>query len=163
MSDQSQPFGSGSAQGSAGNTDIVTALQGIIRQITAGNTDLQELNDTFDTQFTALATAIAAQTTALNTQLAALTAAILAVFPTAVFTGSFTLGAAATTVVNNGHVLSSSVIIPFPTNASAATLMGSAKALYISAKSAGVSFTVATASAGAAAGTETFSYLIVNL
>ena len=94
---------------------------------------------------------------------AALTAAILAVFPTAVFTGSFTLGAAATTVVANGHVLSSSIIICFPTNAAAGTLMGSAKSLYISAKSAGVSFTVATASAGAAAGTETLSYVILNL
>lgn len=127
-------------QGSTSNTDIVIALQGIIRQITAGNTALA----------------------AVTTQLAAQTAAILAVFPARIFTGSFTLGAAATTVVNNGNVLSTSIIILFPTNAAAGTLQGSAKSLYISAKSAGVSFTVATASAAAAAGTETFSYLIVN-
>lgn len=131
-------------QGSAGNTDIVTALQGIIRQLTAGNTDLQEMN------------------AALTAQLAAIAAALLAVFPATIFTGSFTLGAAATTVVNNGNVLTTSIIIPFPTNASAGTLMGSTKSLYISAKSAGVSFTVATASAVAAAGTETFAYVIVN-
>lgn len=134
--------GPGPQQGSSSSTDVVTALQGIIRQITAGNAALK---------------------TDITGQLAALVAAVLAVFPTAVFTGSFTLGAAAATVVNNGHVTASSVIIPFPTNASAGTLMGSAKSLYISAKSAGVSFTVATASAGAAAGTENFSYVIVNL
>lgn len=152
--------GTGAQQGSSSSTDVVTALQGIIRQITAGNANLKSV----DTDVTgAIEAQTTAQVAAFNTQLTALIAAILAVFPTAIFTGSFTLGAAATTVVNNGHVLSSSIIIPFPTNASAATLMGSAKSLYISAKSAGVSFTVATASAGAAAGTETFSYVLVNL
>jgi hypothetical protein len=39
-------------------------------------------------------------------------------------------------------------------------LQGSAKALYISAIVAGTSFTVATASAANAAGTETFNYTI---
>ncbi len=147
-------------QGSAGNTDIVTQLQGIIRQITAGNAALKtDITGAIDAETTALE----AQTTAVVAQLAALVAAVLAVFPTAVFTGSFTLGAAATTTVNNGHVTASSIIIPFPTNAAAGTLMGSAKSLYISARVVGVSFTVATASAGAAAGTETFSYIIVNL
>lgn len=180
------------AQGAASIGDVTTALQGIIRQITAGNAAIAALNTDFDTNFSALTiaigvqttalntqlgamttaqaaalaaqtAAIAAQTTALNTQLAALTAAVLAVFPPAVFTGSFTLGAAATTVVNNGHVLSSSIIILFPTNAAAGNLMGSALSLYISAKSTGVSFTVATASGAAAVGSETFSYVICNL
>lgn len=158
MSDtyQSQP----PAQGSAGNTDIVTALQGIIRQLTAGNIDLQSV----DTDVTgAIDAQTTAQVAAFNTQLAALIAAITAVFPAKIFSGSFTLGAAAMTVVNDGHVLSSSIIVLSPTNAAAGTLMGSAKSLYISAKSAGVSFTVATASAAAAAGTENFSYVIVNL
>ena len=74
--------------------------------------------------------------------------------------GSFTLSAAATTVVTNANVTSTSKIILVPTNAAAATLMGSAKALYISARTAGTSFTVATANAVAAAGTETFDYWI---
>ena len=161
----SDPYstGTGAQQGSSSSTDIVSTLQGIIRQITAGNAAITSVDTDVTAAIEAQTTAQGTQSASLITELATITAAILAVFPTAVFTGSFTLGAAATTVVNNGHVTASSVIIPFPTNASAGTLMGSAKSLYISAKSAGVSFTVATASAGAAAGTETFSYVIVNL
>lgn len=142
-------------QGSSSSTDIVTALQGLIRQITAGNATLKTVDASIDAQTTA-------QVAAFNTQLTALIAAITAVFPAKIFTGSFTLGAAATTVVNDGNVLTTSVIIPFATNASAATLMGSNKSLYISAKAVGVSFTVATASAAAAAGTETLSYVLIN-
>jgi hypothetical protein len=123
--------GTGAQQGSSSNTDLVTTLQGIIRQITAG-----------------------------NTQLATLTAAILSVFPR--ITGSFTLAAAATTVVAQTGVNATSKILLSPTNAAAATLMGSTKSLYISAKTVGASFTVATASGVAAAGTETFDYVIVN-
>ena len=74
--------------------------------------------------------------------------------------GSFTLGAAATTVVANVDVTATCTILLTPTNAAAATLQGSAKCLYISARTAGASFTVATASAAAAAGTETFNYRI---
>lgn len=74
--------------------------------------------------------------------------------------GTFTLAAAATTTVNQAAVQSNSNISLTSTNAAAGTLMGSAKALYISAISPGVSFTVATANAAAAAGTETFSYTI---
>lgn len=122
-------------QGSAGGTDTITALQGIIRQITAGN---------------------AANITAIQ----AITAALLAIFPRV--TGSFTLSAAATTVVTQTGITATSIILLVPTNASAATLMGSAKSLYISARAVGASFTVATASAGAAAGTETLSYVCVN-
>jgi hypothetical protein len=151
MSDQYQPLN----QGSSSSTDLVTALQGITRQITAGNAALAAVDTAIEAQTTA-------QVAAFNTQLTALIAAITAAFPPRIFTGSFTLGAAATTVVTDANVLSSSIIVAFPTNAAAGTLMGSAKSLYISAKSAGVSFTVATASAAAAAGTETFSYVIVN-
>lgn len=74
--------------------------------------------------------------------------------------GSFTLGAAALTTVNNANVLAGSRIILTPTNAVAAALMGSAKALYVSARTAGTSFGVTTANAAAAAGTETFDYWI---
>jgi parallel beta-helix repeat protein len=73
--------------------------------------------------------------------------------------GSFTLGAVVSTVVNNANVRSGSKIQLVPTNAAAATLMGSAKALYIT-RTPGTSFTVSTANAVAAAGTETFEYTI---
>lgn len=75
-------------------------------------------------------------------------------------TGSFTLAAAVTTTVNNANILATSRILLVPTNAAAATLMGSAKALYVSARTAATSFAVSTASAVAAAGTETFDYWI---
>lgn len=80
------------------------------------------------------------------------------VFPRTV--GTFTLAAAATTTITQPAVQSNSIIVPLPTNAAAATLMGGTKSLYVSAKVAGTSFTVATASGVAAAGTETFQYLI---
>jgi hypothetical protein len=74
--------------------------------------------------------------------------------------GSITLGAAASTVVNNACVTATCKIILTPTNAAAATLMGSTKSLYVSARSAATSFTVHTADGTNAAGTETFDYLI---
>ena len=76
--------------------------------------------------------------------------------------GSFTLDAAATKTVNNSAVMGSSIIIAFPTNAAAATLMNGIKSLYLSAKTAGVSFEVATANGTNAVGTEIFNYLIFN-
>ena len=74
--------------------------------------------------------------------------------------GSFTMANAATTVVLQPAVAANSDISWTPTNAAAGTLEGSAKKLYRSAISPGISFTVATASGVAAAGTETFSYTI---
>lgn len=76
--------------------------------------------------------------------------------------GTFTLAAAATTTVSEPSVASDSFIELRPTNAAAATLMGSNKALYVSAIVAGTSFTVATASGAGAVGTETFAYFIVS-
>lgn len=110
------------SQATAGATDAVTQLQGIVRQL----------------------------------------AAWVAAFKGRATYGTFTLAAAATTVVTEPATQSNSFINITATNASAATLMGSAKSLYISAKTPGASFTVATASAVAAAGTETFSYSIVT-
>src|SRR4051812_20729057 len=108
MSDQYQPLN----QGSSSSTDLVTALQGITRQITAGNAALAAVDTAIEAQTTA-------QVAAFNTQLTALIAAIIAAFPPRIFTGSFTLGAAATTVVTDANVLSSSIIVAFPTNAAA--------------------------------------------
>ena len=71
--------------------------------------------------------------------------------------GTFTMAAAASKVVTDANVTSASVVVLVATNAAAGTLMGSAKSLYVAP--ANGSFTVATASAAAAAGTETFNYL----
>ena len=76
--------------------------------------------------------------------------------------GSFTLGAASSTVVAQIAVASGSTVTWAPLNASAATLTGSSKALYLSTKTAGVGFTVATADGTNAAGTEVFSYIVSN-
>lgn len=76
--------------------------------------------------------------------------------------GSFTLGAAATTTVTDPTVSATSMVTVTPSNAAAGTLMSGTKALYVSARTAGTSFTVATADGTAAAGTETFLYSIVN-
>lgn len=94
--------------------------------------------------------------------LATINSSISAAFPR--ITGSFTLTAAATTVVNQSAIKANSLVILQPTNAAAGTLMGSAKAPYIAPSSyvAGTSFTVATASGASAAGTETFNYTVIN-
>jgi hypothetical protein len=75
-------------------------------------------------------------------------------------TGTFTMAAAATKVIADTSVAANSVVTLTPTNAAAGTLQQSTETLYISAISPGVSFTVATADGGSAAGTEQFSYLI---
>ena|ERR1700677_4469181 len=118
-------------QGSSGGTDIVTSLQGIIRQLSNANANTLTL-----------------------------ISAIQSVFPR--ITGSFTLAAAATTTVTQPEITATSVVLPFPTNAAAATLMGSAKALYIKTLTPGASFTVETANAANAVGSETFSYIVAN-
>jgi hypothetical protein len=95
-----------------------------------------------------------------NQNMSLLITTISGLFPR--ITGTFTMAAAATKVVTETGVTASSFIMLSPTNAAAGTLMGSNESLYISAKTAGASFTVATAAGTAAAGTETFAYLIFN-
>jgi hypothetical protein len=107
-------------QGTAGATDVVSALKGITQQL----------------------------------------AAWVKVFGSRNTYGSFTLSAAATTTIAQPAVQANSVPDWTPTNAAAGTLEGSAKHLYLSSISPGVSFTVATANSAAAAGTETFIYKI---
>ena len=76
---------------------------------------------------------------------------------------TFTMAAAASKVVADTYLSStSSRVILMPTNSAAATLQAGPNALYISSKAAGASFTVSTASGAAAAGTETFDYIIVD-
>ena len=127
----------------AGATDVVTQLQGVVRQLgsqavieTNGVTQLQAIL----VQLTAWVTAFTGRTTF----------------------GSFILAAAATTVVTEPAVQANSFIQLTALNAAAGTLMGSAKYLYISAKTPGASFTVATADGTNAAGTEQFSYYITT-
>lgn len=96
-----------------------------------------------------------------NQILSQIVTALQAIFPRVA--GTFTLAAAATTTVPQAATLSTSNIALTPLNAAAATLMGSNKSLYISARTAGTSFTVATASGAAAAGTEQMGYTLVNL
>lgn len=78
--------------------------------------------------------------------------------------GSFTFAAAASVVVPNVKVRAGSKIFLTPENIAAGTLVGSAESPYIAPVDhvPGVSFTVRTAS-GAAAGTEVFSYRVVNV
>ena len=109
-------------QGTAGATDVVTQLQGIVRQLSAW---------------------------------------VHAFEGRAAF-GSFTMGVAATTVISQPVVATNSIITLTPTNAAAGTLMGSAKSLYISAKTTGISFTVATANGVVAVGGETFDYSVTT-
>ena len=87
------------------------------------------------------------------------TQALLSIFPRTM--GSFTLAAAASTVVPSPQIKANSIVQLFPTNASAAALAGAGKALYYTINP-GVGFTVFTANGVAAAGTEGFSYAIVT-
>lgn len=75
--------------------------------------------------------------------------------------GSFTLGAAVSTVVNNTAIAAASLIFLQPANPAAAQLVA-AKGLYVSARTADTSFQVTTGDATAAAGTEIFWYWLVN-
>jgi hypothetical protein len=75
--------------------------------------------------------------------------------------GTFTSAVAATTVVTDANVKATSFIALTPLDATAAALMAGAHSLYISARTAGTSFTVATADAGSATA-GSFQYLIVN-
>jgi len=102
-----------------------------------------------------------AQANGLNANLAQLVTTLLTRFALAAFSGSFSCGAAASTVVTDANAKTTSKITLTPTNAAAGTLQSGAKHLYVT--KANGSFTVLTADGNAAAGTETFDYLIVNV
>ena len=67
--------------------------------------------------------------------------------------GSVTLTAGTSTVVPETRVLTDSVVVPIPTNAAARAL----GAIAVTAKTQGTSFTLTTP---AAAGTETYDYIV---
>lgn len=95
-----------------------------------------------------------------NQNMSVLIQTISSIFPRV--TGSFTAAAASTTTVANADIAANSIVALFPTNAAARTLQAGANMLSVSATSAGVGFTAATAGGGSAVGTETFSYYAVN-
>ena len=76
--------------------------------------------------------------------------------------GSFTMAAAATLVVTDANITANSVVVLQDTNSHAADLQAGAKRIYVSAKTAGASFTVATQDGTNAVGDETFQYLVYN-
>ena len=115
------------------------------------------MDDTGPGSLQDLTTALQTGTNNTNESLRLLTAAI-----TGRGTGSFIFGAAATVVVSNVAVQANSRVILIPTNASAATLMGSAKSPYVSNITVGTNFTVSTANGVAATGTEAFQYIFFS-
>jgi hypothetical protein len=102
-----------------------------------------------------------AQATGVNGNLASLIAVMRSAFPLSAFKGTFTMAAAATKTVTDANCKTTSVVILQAANAAAGTLEGSAKHLYPTP--AAGSFLVSTASTVAAAGTEIYNYLIVNV
>jgi hypothetical protein len=98
----------------------------------------------------------------VNQNLGKLVETITTRFALAATTGSFVLGAAANTTVNDVNVKANSIIFPIPNTAPAALIMGSAKSLYVSAKVAGTSFVVSTGDGTPASGGQSFSYIIFN-
>ena len=71
------------------------------------------------------------------------------------------MSATATKTITDARINANAVVWLQATNAAAGTLQGSAKNLYVSSVASG-SFVVATASAGNAVGTETYSYIAFN-
>lgn len=80
------------------------------------------------------------------------------IFPRVI--GSFTLSAATSTVVAQPQVVASSIVIPFPTNATAALIVRT-NGLFHATNTAGATFTMSTQSGSATAG-GTFNYIVFN-
>jgi len=81
-------------------------------------------------------------------------------FGTNPLNGTFTAANNTLTTVTNNNASSFSKVRIMPTNAAAATLMGSAKSLYYDGYTTATSFKLRTADGNAATGTETFNYVI---
>lgn len=99
----------------------------------------------------------------LNANISKLITTLQAILPFSGSVGTFTAAAAASTTVNDVNVKANSFIALMETNAAAGTLQATSERLYVSARTAGTSFTVSTSDGGDAAGTETFSYVIINV
>jgi hypothetical protein len=99
----------------------------------------------------------------INNNLSRLIATLENRFSLAAFSGTMTWTAAATATVADTNVKANSIIILMATNATGGTLEAGAKKPYVSARNAGVSFVLTTADGNTAAGTETYSYFILNV
>lgn len=97
----------------------------------------------------------------MNTTLGEILNTLKTRFALGAYTGSFTMAASTTKTVTDANVKAGSVILLMPTNASAGALEAGANKPYVSARNAGASFVLTCA--GAAAGTETYEYIIVNV
>lgn len=84
------------------------------------------------------------------------------ILPFAGSMGSFACTPLATVTISNAFVTASSRIFLFPTSATAALRQAGANPLYVSARTAGVSFAITTAAGGVCATTDTFDYLVLN-
>lgn len=104
-----------------------------------------------------------AQVNGVNANLAKLASVMQTRFALAAFTGSFTLAAVASQVVTDANAKAGSIIYLTAANAAAAAMQATAKNPWVSAISAGASFTVATADGTAATGGQIFSYVILNV
>jgi hypothetical protein len=104
-----------------------------------------------------------AQANGLNANLGNIASILLNRFALSAFSGSFTMGAAATQVIADVNTKANSIIWLVANNASAASMMATAKNPYVSVKAANTSFTVATADGTAATGGQIFSYIILNV
>lgn len=82
-------------------------------------------------------------------------------FALSAFSGTFICAAAVSTTVADTNVKANSVILLMATNAAAGALEAGANKPYVSARNAKASFVIT--GAGAAAGTETYAYVIVNV
>lgn len=112
-----------------------------------------------------LNTTLQAGNQSFNAAFEALIAALGSIFPqvSTITGGTFTLTAATSITVTQVLTAANSFIFIAPTNASAGTLMAGANSLYLSARTANTSFAYSTAGGGAAAGTETFIYILITL
>jgi hypothetical protein len=97
----------------------------------------------------------------INSNLGQLVKDFASKFPLSAFSGSFKCAAATTTTVTDTNVKLNSKIFLMATNATAGALEAGANKPYVSARNAGASFVIT--SAGAAAGTETYEYIVVNV
>jgi pantothenate kinase len=97
----------------------------------------------------------------INNNLAKIAATLANKFALSAFSGSFTMAASTTKTVTDANVKANSKIFLMATNTSAGALEAGANKPWVSARNAGVSFVLTCA--GAAAGTETYEYVIVNV
>jgi hypothetical protein len=108
-------------------------------------------------------TALIGQAAGVNKNLAELVGVIRTAFPLHSSTGTLTWAVAATKVVTDTSIKSGSIVLLMPTNAAAAAMVAGVHSPYVSARTAGTSFTLTTADGNAAAGTETFEYIAISI